>query len=117
MMQRAANPGTIHVRIANVQRLLEEATARGDLVTTANLLEKYATYTSVYPEFDEEAWEAMPGYSTNDERTESEVFRDLNKRERYLLSILKEHGVFIKANHEIGDASSLDDPEEDLVQA
>jgi len=91
---------------------MEQAATRGEdgLPIVANLLDRMASYVSVL--MTEKEWriyEAMPGFTYGDHRTHSQVYADLNARERYLLSIARKHGVFARAPElEMGDASSLD---------
>lgn len=116
---KGLNPGSIQVRLGAVQALMEQAASRGGqeaLATVANLLERMATYVSVYMTEDQwKTYAAMPGFAYGDHRSEPEVYADLNARERYLLSIARKHGVFAKAPElELGDASSLDEEEAEV---
>lgn len=115
MMRHGMNPGTIHMRFARVQELIENAVAAGNLVVHANMLGRLRVYSSVYmSEAQMEEYDAMPGLD-EDHRTAWQVCDDLNAKEEYLLNIVKDYGVFVKGDHAKGDASGLDDEEAELV--
>lgn len=117
MRGRGMNPGSIHMRIARIQEKMEDAAERGDLIAQSNLLRRLCIYASVHMTPDHfETYNAMPGLS-EDTRTASEVYDDLCKKEEFLLEILKDHDVFTKGKHQQGDASGLDDEEEESVAA
>lgn len=113
MSFKQLNPGNINVRLGAVQALMEQAAAEGNLERHANLLERMATYVSVFMDAKQmREYEAMPGFSYGDDRSAAEIYAALNRRERYLLAIARKHGVFTRApDLELGDASSLDEEE------
>lgn len=117
MQHRAQNPGSIHVRFAALQQKAEEAVAVGNLVLYANILRRMRLYASVVMDDDQKReYDAMPGLS-EDSRSTDQVYEDLCLKEEFLLSIVKDYDVFIKGRHQKGDASSLDDMEEEAIPA
>lgn len=71
------------------------------------------TYCSVHMTKKEiEAVERMPGFAYGDGRQSHEIFHDMNRRLAYILATVKDHGVFARAELDLGDGSSLDQEEE-----
>lgn len=117
MMRKTMNPGSIHVRVSTVQGMMDEATRLGQVIVVANLLRRIRTYASVFMTTEEkQVYETMPGLS-EDNRAEWQVMEDLASKEEYLLAILRERADYLlKGQHEKGDASGLDDVEEDQAE-
>lgn len=107
------NPGNINVRLGNLMALDEQAVARGEIATSANVRDLMATYLSVYMTNDQfREYESKPGFVYGDHREEGDVWRDMNAKHRFLLACARPHGVFAKAPElEDGDASILDEEE------
>lgn len=111
-MRPQLNPGSIHVRIGATYAKIEDARARGDVITEANLTGLLAEYCSVHmTEKEWLAYQKLPGLGFEDERSASQVSDDLSAKRRFLLSCVKEYGVFARTAPEAGDASALDEAE------
>lgn len=110
MIRSGLNPGNVNVRLGAVMSLMDDTVRNADLATHANLLERMATLLSVYmTEKQLKEYEGLPGMRYGDEAQPSDVFRDLNAKERFLLRIASDNGVYARKQVEMGDASSLDE--------
>ncbi|MHB1261347.1 MAG: hypothetical protein ACYC2H_06490 [Thermoplasmatota archaeon] len=104
------NPGNISVRVGKTLELYEEAVARSDPVTAANLLDLLCDYVSVHMTRTQiKEYDRMPGFAYGDKRGVHQVFQDLRKRLQFILGVAKRHNVFAWHQPEVGDSSALDD--------
>lgn len=116
MRAKAVNPGNINVRLGAVLQKMEDALDAGDLAKGNNLLRRVRTYVGVHMTPDQkEDFNAMPAFQYGDGRTMGELQEALEDRLEYLLAVARDAGIFSKPDLEVGDASSLDDEDPEMV--
>lgn len=108
-MSVQANPGSINFRLGQTLSFYEQAVQTRQLETAAAMLDVVASYISVHLSPAEwREYEAMPGFLYGDNRTPSQVYADLNAKLRHILAKAKTHGVFARAEVELGDTDDMD---------